>query len=251
MRDPTFGSLLVGRENHPETIDQLFVSIQSFQSKDFTKHVPDKNYYDFIIIDEFHHAAAPSYQLLLSYYEPKILLGMTATPERMDGKSVLPYFDGRIAVEIRLPDAIDRKLLCPFQYFGVNDTTDLSQIRWTRGGYDTSELSNVYSMEQYGAKKRAEWVLEETDRYVTDWNDVTGLGFCVSKAHAKFMSDYFNDHDVPSMYLTSDTAYADRKSAKQKLVSGQVKFIFVVDLYNEGVDIKSVNTILFLRPTRS
>ena len=157
MRDPTFGSLLVGRENHPETIDQLFVSIQSFQSKDFTKHVPDKNYYDFIIIDEFHHAAAPSYQSLLSYYEPKILLGMTATPERMDGKSVLPYFDGRIAVEIRLPDAIDRKLLCPFQYFGVDDTTDLSQIRWTRGGYDASELSNVYSMEQYGAKKRAEW----------------------------------------------------------------------------------------------
>ena len=193
MRDPTFGSLLVGRENHPETIDQLFVSIQSFQSKDFTKHVPDKNYYDFIIIGEFHHAAAPSYQSLLSYYEPKILLGMTATPERMDGKSVLPYFDGRIAVEIRLPDAIDRKLLCPFQYFGVDDTTDLSQIRWTRGGYDASELSNVYSMEQYGAKKRAEWVLEETDRYVTDWNDVTGLGFCVSKAHAKFMSDYFND----------------------------------------------------------
>ena len=251
MRDPTFGSLLVGRENHPETIDQLFVSIQSFQSKDFTKHVPDKNYYDFIIIDEFHHAAAPSYQSLLSYYEPKILLGMTATPERMDGKSVLPYFDGRIAVEIRLPDAIDRKLLCPFQYFGVDDTTDLSQIRWTRGGYDASELSNVYSMEQYGAKKRAEWVLEETDRYVTDWNDVTGLGFCVSKAHAKFMSDYFNDHDVPSMYLTSDTSYADRKSAEQKLVSGQVKFIFVVDLYNEGVDIKSVNTILFLRPTES
>ena len=103
MRDPTFGSLLVGRENHPETIDQLFVSIQSFQSKDFTKHVPDKNYYDFIIIDEFHHAAAPSYQSLLSYYEPKILLGMTATPERMDGKSVLPYFDGRIAVEIPMP----------------------------------------------------------------------------------------------------------------------------------------------------
>lgn len=155
MRDPTFGSLLVGRENHPETIDQLFVSIQSFQSKDFTKHVPDKNYYDFIIIDEFHHAAAPSYQSLLSYYEPKILLGMTATPERMDGKSVLPYFDGRIAVEIRLPDAIDRKLLCPFQYFGVDDTTDLSQIRWTRGGYDASELSNVYSMEQYGAKKKS------------------------------------------------------------------------------------------------
>ena len=176
MRDPTFGNLLVGRENQPETIDQLFVSIQSFQSKDFTKRVPDKHYYDFIIIDEFHHAAAPSYQELLSYYEPKILLGMTATPERMDGKSVLSYFDGRIAVEIRLPDAIDRKLLCPFQYFGVNDTTDLSQVRWTRGGYDAGELSNVYSMEQYGAKKRADWILAETNRYVTDWNDVIGLG---------------------------------------------------------------------------
>ena len=251
MRDPTFGSLLVGRENQPETIDQLFVSIQSFQSKDFTKRVPDKHYYDFIIIDEFHHAAAPSYQELLSYYEPKILLGMTATPERMDGKSVLSYFDGRIAVEIRLPDAIDRKLLCPFQYFGVNDTTDLSQVRWTRGGYDAGELSNVYSMEQYGAKKRADWILAETNRYVTDWNDVIGLGFCVSKAHAQYMSEFFNDHGVPAMYLTSDTPYAERTRAEQKLVSGQVKFIFVVDLYNEGVDIKEVNTILFLRPTES
>ena len=93
--------------------------------------------------------------------------------------------------------------------------------------------------------------MAETNRYVTDWNDVIGLGFCVSKAHAQYMSEFFNDHGVPAMYLTSDTPYAERTRAEQKLVSGQVKFIFVVDLYNEGVDIKEVNTILFLRPTES
>jgi len=102
-----------------------------------------KDYYDFIIVDEFHHAAAPTYQGLLKHFSPKILLGLTATPERMDGKSILDYFDGRIASEIRLPEAIDQKLLCPFQYFGVSDDVDLSNLRWTRGGYDKSELSKV------------------------------------------------------------------------------------------------------------
>ncbi len=103
------------------------------------------DFYDYIVVDEFHHAAAPTYQKLLSYYQPQILLGLTATPERMDGKSVLPYFNNRIAAEIRLPEAIDRKLLCPFQYFGVTDTVDLNTLKWTAGGYDKGELSNLYT----------------------------------------------------------------------------------------------------------
>ena len=117
LKDANFGEMFVGSYK-PESIDNLFISIQTFNSQSFTeKTSPD--FYDYIIVDEFHHAAAPTYQKLLAYYQPRILLGLTATPERMDGKSILPYFNNRIAAEIRLPEAIDRKLLCPFQYFGL------------------------------------------------------------------------------------------------------------------------------------
>ena len=104
-----------------------------------------RDFYDFIIVDEFHHAAAPSYQKLLNYYQPKILLGLTATPERMDGESILPYFDNRIAAEMRLTEAINQKLLSPFQYFCVSDTVDLSKLKWSRKGYDIKELENIYT----------------------------------------------------------------------------------------------------------
>lgn len=135
LKDANFGEMFVGSYK-PESIDNLFISIQTFNSQDFTaKTTPE--FYDYIIVDEFHHAAAPTYQKLLAYYQPRILLGLTATPERMDGKSVLPYFNNRIAAEIRLPEAIDRKLLCPFQYFGVTDTVDLDTLKWSAGGYDT------------------------------------------------------------------------------------------------------------------
>ena len=112
-----------------DSIDHLFVSIQTFNSQELAAKTA-ADFYDYIVVDEFHHAAAPTYQKLLEYYQPKILLGLTATPERMDGKSVLDYFGGRIAAEIRLPEAIDRKLLCPFQYFGVTDAADLSSLKW-------------------------------------------------------------------------------------------------------------------------
>ena len=110
-------------------------------------------------MDEFHHAAAKSYQSLLAYYKPKILLGLTATPERMDGKNILAYLSNRIAAEIRLPEAIDRKLLCPFQYFGVTDSVDLDDLKWAAGGYDKTALSNIYSMSGYVAKQRANLIL--------------------------------------------------------------------------------------------
>ena len=123
----------------PESIDYLFLSIQTLNSQDFTAKTA-QDFYDYIVVDEFHHTAAPTYQKLLDYYQPMLLLGLTATPERMDGKSVLPYFHNRIAAEIRLPEAIDRKLLCPFQYFGVTDTVDLDALKWstTRGSCPTS-----------------------------------------------------------------------------------------------------------------
>ena len=249
LKDANFGELFVG-SYHPDGIDYLFLSIQTFNSQDFTaKTTPD--FYDYIIVDEFHHAAAPTYQKLLSYYQPQILLGLTATPERMDGKSVLPYFNNRIAAEIRLPEAIDRKLLCPFQYFGVTDTVDLNTLKWSAGGYDKNELSNLYTFSGAIANRRADLVVSSLLKYVTDIDAVKGLGFCVSIEHAEFMCRYFNDHGIPSIFLTGKSSDEERKSGKGRLVRGEIRFIFVVDIYNEGVDIPEVNTVLFLRPTES
>lgn len=249
LKDANFGDLFVGNYK-PESIEHLFISVQTFNSQElYTKTSED--FYDYIIVDEFHHAAAPTYQKLLTYYKPKILLGLTATPERMDGKSILEYFDDRIAAEIRLPEAIDRKLLCPFQYFGVTDNVDLDELKWTRGGYDRTELSNIYTFSGAVANKRADMIVESILKYVTEIDDVKGLGFCVSMAHAEFMSNFFNENGIPSMFLTSQNANEERGTAKQSLVNGKVRFIFVVDIYNEGVDIPEINTVLFLRPTES
>lgn len=249
LKDANFGELFVGNYR-PEAIDYLFLSIQTFNSQDFTaKTAPD--FYDYIIVDEFHHAAAPTYQKLLSYYQPKILLGLTATPERMDGKSILSYFNYRIAAEIRLPEAIDRKLLCPFQYFGVTDTVDLNTLKWSAGGYDKGELSALYTFSGAVANRRADLVVSSLLKYVTDIDEVKGLGFCVTVDHAQFMSRYFNDHGIPSIFLIGKSSDEERKSAKDRLVRGDIRFIFVVDIYNEGVDIPEVNTVLFLRPTES
>ena len=249
LKDANFGEMFVG-SYRPERIDNLFISIQTFNSQDFTAKTSSE-FYDYIIVDEFHHAAAPTYQKLLAYYQPCILLGLTATPERMDGKSVLPYFNNRIAAEIRLPEAIDRKLLCPFQYFGVTDTVDLDTLKWSAGGYDKGELSRVYTLSGAIANRRADHVVSSLLKYVTDIDEVKGLGFCVTVEHAEFMCRYFNDHNIPSMFLTGKSPEEERKAAKQRLVAGEVRFIFVVDIYNEGVDIPEVNTVLFLRPTES
>lgn len=249
LKDANFGDMFVG-SCRPDSIEHLFMSIQTFNSQDYTTKT-SSDFYDYIIVDEFHHAAAPTYQKLLDYYHPKILLGLTATPERMDGKSILGYFNDRIAAEIRLPEAIDRKLLCPFQYFGVTDNIDLNELRWTAGGYDKTELSNIYTISGMLANRRADLVVSSLLKCVTDIDEVKGLGFCVSVAHAEFMCCYFNEHGIPSMFLTGKSPDEERRSAKTDLVSGNVRFIFVVDIYNEGVDIPEVNTVLFLRPTES
>ncbi len=249
LRDPNFGELFVG-SYRPENLDYLFMSIQTFNSQNFTSST-EPDYYDYIIVDEFHHAAADSYQKLLSYYKPKILLGLTATPERMDGKSVLTYFNDRIAAEIRLPEAIERKLLSPFQYFGVTDYADLSGLKWTSGRYDIRELTNLFTIDRAVADRRAAMTIESINRYVTDIDKVKALGFCVSVEHAEYMSRFFNENGLPSVCLTSKTPDDERNTAKQRLTKGEIQYIFVVDLYNEGVDIPEVNTVLFLRPTES
>ncbi|PPA69438.1 DEAD/DEAH box helicase [Jeotgalibacillus proteolyticus] len=245
LREPNFGDLLVGAQQ-PSSLDHVFVSIQSFNSKELDQHT-EIDYYDFIIVDEFHHAAAGSYQKLLNHYQPKILLGLTATPERMDGKSILSYFDDHVAAEMRLTEAVNQKLLSPFQYFCVTDTVDLSDLKWSRGGYDTKQLENVYTSNHL----RSSQIVQSVQKYVTAISDVKGLGFCVSIAHAQYMADFFNKSGIPSISLHGKTDRSSRLKAQQLLVSGEIKFIFVVDLYNEGIDIPEINTVLFLRPTES
>ncbi len=249
LKDVNFGELYVGNYR-PESLEHLFVSVQTLNSQTLDQRLP-ADYYDYIVIDESHHAAAQSYEKALTHFRPKVLLGLTATPERMDGQDIYRYFDRRIAAEIRLPEAINRKLLCPFQYFGVSDTVDLDDLRWVRGGYDRAELSNLYTLSQGVAEKRADHILRSMDRYVTDMNDVRALGFCVSIEHARFMADYFNRCGVPALALTGDSRDDVRASAQERLVRGELRVMFVVDIYNEGVDIPEVNTVLFLRPTES
>ena len=245
LHDANFGELFYGGVT-PSSFDALFISIDTFNSQEFDKKTTS-DFYDFIIVDEFHHAAAPTYQKLLEYYKPKILLGLTATPERMDGKDILTYFDNRIAAEIRLPEAIDRKLLCPFHYFGISDEVDLQNVKWSRGGYDKTALSNMYT----GNDVRVILILRQLNKYVADMDNVKGLGFCVSKAHAEYMAQRFNDSNIPSIALTSESTNDERNTAQTRLVNGEIKFIFTVDLYNEGVDIPEINTVMFLRPTES
>ena len=249
LKDPNFGELWVGAYK-AENPDNLFISVQTMNSQRLWERLP-ADYYDYIVIDETHHAAADSYAEAIDTFRPKVLLGLTATPERMDGKSILRFFDYRIAAEIRLPEAINRKLLCPFQYFGVSDTIDLNDLRWTRGGYDRTQLNNIYTLSGTVAQQRADHVLQSLNRYAADMEEVKALGFCVSVEHAHFMADWFNEQGVPSIALDSHTNDDLRHEARKKLVSGEVRIIFVVDLYNEGVDIPEVNTVLFLRPTES
>ncbi|MFC5700723.1 DUF3427 domain-containing protein [Cohnella faecalis] len=245
LKDLNFGELHVG-SNQAQSLDHLFISIQSFNSMRLAENTTPE-FYDYIIVDEFHHAAAPSYQKLLAYYRPRILLGLTATPERMDGKDVLGYFDDTIAAEIRLTDAIDRKLLSPFQYFGVTDQVDLSQVKWSRRGYDLAELENLYT----NNKIRAMQIFNSMKKYVTELEQVKGLGFCVGVDHALYMAKIFEEAGMPAIALHGKSSDEDRNQAKSRLVSGDIRMIFVVDLYNEGIDIPEVNTILFLRPTES
>ena len=245
LRNQNYADLMVDGIEAQQT-NQLFISIQTYNAKGFTKLI-DETHYDYIVIDEFHHAAAPSYQSILNHVMPSCLLGLTATPERGDGLDIKAYFDDHITAEIRLPDAINRKLLCPFYYYGISDSVDFSGLQWTRGGYTKSELNNLVT----GNDVRAQLIIEKTIETVLDVKQVRGLGFCVSKAHAEFMAKRFSESNIPSDFLTADSSSEQRQTIQRRLIDKHINFIFVVDLYNEGVDIPEIDTAIFLRPTES
>ena len=255
LRSGDFGELYVDG-HRPDEWRHVFASVQSLAQADLEQ--VDPSAFDVVIVDEFHHAAAPTYRRLLERlfqrdealaprHPPRILLGLTATPERTDAEDILHYFDNHIAVELRLWEALERGLLCPFQYFGLHDNSDLSSVRWSRKGYDTAELERVYT----GDHARVNLVLEQVSQKHRNAATMRALGFCVSIAHAQFMAQRFTEAGLPSLAVSADTDSDTRKEALASLRAGRVRALFAVDLFNEGVDLPEVDTLLFLRPTES
>ncbi len=223
----------------------VFAMVQSMGEGRLEQIPPDT--FDVVVVDEFHHAAAASYDRLLTHLQPRELLGLTATPERLDGRDVTEWFDHRVAVELRLWEAIDQGFLVPFQYFGVADGVDLSGVTWRRGGYALGELSGVYT----GDDLRVGKLLKALQRIVLDPGRMRALGFCVSKEHAHFMARSFTAAGLPSVALTADDAPTDRAHQLRELQAGRLRCIFSVEVLGEGVDVPDVDTLLLLRPTAS
>ena len=242
LRRGDFGELLSG--GRAVAGRHVFAMIQSLQSR-IGDIQPDA--FDVVVIDEFHHAAADSYDRLLNHLRPQELLGLTATPERLDGRDVTGWFDNRIAVELRLWEAIDQGFLVPFQYFGVADGTDLRQLTWRRGGYATADLSNLLT----GDDIRVAKLLEAMQRIVLDPGRMRALGFCVSKEHARYMARKFTEAGLESIALTGDDSADVRDQGLTDLKAGRLRCVFSVEVLGEGVDVPDVDCVLLLRPTES
>jgi len=223
--------------------DLLFATVQTLAREPHLQNfAPD--YYDYIIVDEFHHAAADSYVKVINYFKPKFLLGLTATPFRTDNRDIFALCGDNVIYEIYLKDAINRDLLVPFRYFGIYDATDYSQIETRNGQYVIGQLEKELSR-----KERADFVL---DKYRMMAGRKT-LGFCVSIDHAEFMARHFKEQGINAVAVHSGSTEhsLDRRQAVQALENGQLEVIFAVDIFNEGVDIPSLDTVMFLRPTES
>lgn len=245
LRDPSFGEKWVGGAR-PTRFEHVFASIQSLRAAGCADLPND--HFDVVIVDEFHHAAATSYDALLHHVRPVELLGLTATPERSDGLPVLHWFGDRIAAELRLWDAIDQHRLVPFAYFGIHDGVDLREIPWRRGaGYDPDALTGVYTSTDAWARLVVRQLLDHVDDPAT----MRGLAFCVSVEHARYVARVFNDHGIDAVAVWGDSPAADRRAALQDLAAGRIRVVCSVDLFNEGVDVPNVDTVLMLRPTES
>jgi superfamily II DNA or RNA helicase/HKD family nuclease len=244
LRDGAFGELYVDGHK-PDDWSHVFASVQSLDRRRIDEVPPD--YFDVVIIDEFHHAAAPTYRRLLEHFKPALLLGLTATPERTDGESILDWFGGRMASEVRLWEAIDEGELVPFQYFGVSDDVPLAHLEWKRGGYVAADLDKIYT----GNDARVLKIVQALNLRVTDPMKMRALGFCVSIEHARFMARRFNELGIVSEAITSETASDEREGALRRLRQRELNVVFAVDIFNEGVDVPEVDTVLFLRPTES
>ena len=248
LDDPNFGSVWDGN-NEPSNYQHVFASKDTLRNRLDGLNLTE-DYYDYMVVDEVHHIVAPTYVKLITYFKPKILLGLTATPERTnEQEDITEFFDGHISAEIRLPAALNAGLLAPFHYYGIPDNVDLSEVKWSGHGYDISELSRVYTQNDF----RTGLILKKMQEYIgsTRLHKVRALCFCVDKEHAKFMNAKFTLAGLKTDVLTSDDSAHHRNLVKKQLQAGIINYLFVVDLFNEGVDIPEVDTILFLRPTES
>lgn len=204
------------------------------------------DYFTYVVIDEFHHAVNEQYQRIVDYFKPKFLLGLTATPERMDGKNIYEICDYNVPYEISLKEAINKGMLVPFHYYGIFDETDYSNLHIVRGRYDEKELNETY----IGNVRRYELIY----KYYCKYGSRQALGFCCSREHAREMAKEFSKRGIPSVAVFSDASgeyTEDRNVAIRQLKQGKIRVIFSVDMFNEGVDITSVDMVMFLRPTES
>ena len=225
----------------------IFASVSSLGKKEYlNKDLFAPDYFDYIVIDEFHHAVNVQYKNIVEYFKPKFMLGLTATPERMDGKNIYEICDYNVPYEIDLKESINKGMLVPFHYYGIYDDTDYSKIHIVRGKFDEKELNETY----IGNVHRHELIYKTYKKY----GSRRALGFCCSRAHAEEMAREFCKRGIPSaaVYSNADGEYSvDRKKAVQDLKDEKIKVIFSVDMFNEGVDIPSVDMVMFLRPTES
>lgn len=245
LRDPSFGERL-GGGREPRSFDHLFANVQTVTSRDLIGRM-GAGHWEVVVVDEAHHAAAATYDRFLDSIDPGLLLGLTATPERTDGKDLLHWFGGEPSAEIRLWDAIDRGLAASFDYFGVHDEVDLTGVPWKRGRYDVEGLDKLYSSND----RRAELVLSELTRIHGNPRAARMLGFCVSVAHAQFMARKFTESGLTALAVSGESPPEERRAAPARLRAGEVRALFTCDLYNEGIDIPEIDTLLLLRPTDS
>lgn len=250
LRDSNFGELLVdGAE--PLEWRHVFASIQSWNARKPWRDLGTRHFC-YVVIDEAHHGTARSYRPVFEHLEPQILLGLTATPERMDGSRIVDDFNGRFAAEIRLPEALEEKLLCPFHYFGVTDPVAVSDDSfWKNGKYDTTALTDVYTGDDIRALNRVDLIIERLRHYQPDLSGVRGVGFCASVEHAEFMAARFNQRGIVSAVVVGKVQRDTRRQRIADFRSGKLSFLFTVDVLSEGWDVPEINLVMFLRPTES
>lgn len=228
-------------DSHLDRTEMLFASIQTLgRSEHLARFAPEA--FDYIVVDEFHHAAASTYRRLLDYFQPRFLLGLTATPERTDGGDLLGLCDENLVYRCDLIRGIEEELLSPFEYFGVPDAVDYSNIPWRSRRFDEVALTSAVS-----TRARAQNALEQLQRVGAKRT----LGFCCSQQHADFMAEYFRGAGMRVAAVHSGSDSDPRARSLDALSSGELDIVFAVDMFNEGLDIPSIDTVLMLRPTES
>lgn len=248
LRDPEFGELLSGT-HEPARWDHVFATIDSVTSRQLVDTLGSQHWH-VVVIDECHRLAADRFDTFARAVEPHLLLGLTATPERSDGQPITPYFDARPdggpAVELRLWHALDLQLLAPFEYYACDDPTDFSSVPWDKPG-ERDAVDRLVT----GNDVRARLVVNEWRRLASDPRRSRAIVFCVSVTHAEFMAGWLNRAGLPAACVVGSTPPDERRRAPQRLASAELCALVTVDLYNEGVDLPMVDTLLLLRPTQS